>query len=149
MLDVPILELAVKGVKVQERGNVCVRRRAVVAFVEVVGQDLPVVVSIQLVGVVQIVIVKVDLVVPRLHVDIVKVLLPGHLGSLLGVHVDPDEAVLVDFCVDAKQAILLLIKLTQSLVARGFGQVAVEAVRPSVVSKKQKTSGLDDIQPEL
>lgn len=45
MLDVTVFEIAVEGVEVEEFGDIRMRCRAVVAFVEIIGQNLPVVVS--------------------------------------------------------------------------------------------------------
>jgi hypothetical protein len=125
VLDVAALEIAVKRVEVEKGRNVRVRRGAVVALVEVVRQGLPVVLAVELVGVVQLVVAKVHLAVPLLHVDVLEVLVPAHLGLFLGVHVDPDEAVLVNLGVDPEQPVLILFRLVHVLEAGGLGELAV------------------------
>ena len=60
VLDVAVLEVAVEGFEVEECGDVGVGGRAVVALVEVVGEDLPVVGAVDFVGVIEDIVVEVD-----------------------------------------------------------------------------------------
>ena len=60
MLDVAVFKVAVEGFEVEEGGDVRVGRGAVVAFVEVVREDLPVVGAVDFVRVVEDVVVEVD-----------------------------------------------------------------------------------------
>lgn len=91
----------VVGLKVdQASGQIWVCSCAVVALVEVVGQNFPVERANKVPGVVKDVVVKVELLESRLFVDMVKAVLPCDLRLLLGVHVDPNEAVLVEACVN-------------------------------------------------
>ena len=134
VLHVSVLHRDVCALGAQEVWHIRVRRRAVVAFVEVVAGDLPVVLAIELVAMVELILVEVELLEALLLVDGVKLLLPRHLGFLVAVHVDPDEAVDVDVDVDGEEAVDGLVEAVEFLVLRSFSQFAVEAVRPAVVS---------------
>ena len=69
-------------------------------------------------------------------IDIAEVLLERDLRILLRDQVDPDEAITIDLGVAAIEAVLILVKV-HSLVPWGLCQLAVETVRPSVVSAGQ------------
>lgn len=137
MLDMPVFDVAVERVEVDEVRDVGVCRRAVVAFVEVISQDLPVVVPVQLVRMVEVVYVKVVRLVPFLLVNVLEVLLPWDLGSFLCVHVHPDKAVDIDLDVDPEQPVLILVEPIQILVPGSLGQLPVKPVGPPVVSTRQ------------
>lgn len=76
VLDMPVFGVAVERVKIEKFRNIRVCRRAVVTFIEVVRQNLPVVVTLQLIGMVKIVVVKVIGFVPLLLVNILEVFVP-------------------------------------------------------------------------
>jgi len=69
---------------------------AVIAFVVVVGKDLPVVVTLHLPGMVELVVGEVELLVSFLLVDTIEVVFPGDLRLGAAVEVDPDEVVDID-----------------------------------------------------
>lgn len=52
VLDVAVLQIAIEGFKIEKRRNIGMGRGAVVTLVEIVGQNLPVVCAVYLVGVV-------------------------------------------------------------------------------------------------
>lgn len=95
MLDVAVLGLDVVGVEVGNGGNIGVSHLAVVALVVVVGQDLPVEVALLIPAVVEEVVLEIVVDESGLLVDTVEVILPGDLGGLSSIQVDPDEPVTV------------------------------------------------------
>lgn len=137
VLDVAVFEIGVESFEIDEVRDVRVGGGTMVTFVKVVGEDLPVEITFDLVGVVELVIVEIKLAVPFLLVDVVEMFFPGYFWGLFGVHVDPDEAVDVDFDVDAKETVLLLLIPLQVLIARSFGEFSIQAVRPAVVSASE------------
>lgn len=103
VLDVVALRVAVDvvGLEVDETScEIGVGSCAVVALVEIVREDLPVKRTDKVPGVVELVVIEVELVKPVLLVDVIKSVLPRYLGLLVGVHIDPDESVSVDAHVD-------------------------------------------------
>ena len=56
---------------------------------------------------------------------------PAHARRLRGFKVDPDEAAVVDVHMDREEAVLGLVKPFDLLEAWGFGQAAVQAIRPT------------------
>lgn len=60
VLDVAVLQRTIEALEIQKRGNVGMGGRAVVAFVEVVGENFPVVGSIELVFVIEDVFREID-----------------------------------------------------------------------------------------
>lgn len=134
MLDMAILEIGVEGLEIDKVRDIGVGGRTVVALIEVIRKDLPVEIAIDLVGMVELVIVKVEFAVSLLLVDVVKMLFPRHFGSLFGVHVDPDEAIGIDLDVDAEQTVLLLLVAFQILVSWSLGELSVQSIRPAVIS---------------
>lgn len=99
VLNVVALGVAVDivGLEVDEAGSeIGVGGGAVVALIEVICEDLPIEGSDEVPGVVELVVIKVELVEAGLLVDVVKSVLPCYLGLLVGVHVDPDETVAIN-----------------------------------------------------
>ena len=137
MDDTAVLGVDRVGRQVRDGGDVRVRRRAVVALVVVIRQDLPVEVATLLPGVVEHVVVPVDIVHARLLVDPLEVVLPRDLGLLLSVQVHPDEPVAVDVHVDRQQTILALVEPVKVLVPRRLGELAVQPVAPAVVLARE------------
>lgn len=119
MLDVAVLGLDVVGVQIGDGGDIRVRVLAMVALVVVVGQNLPVEVALLLPRVVEVVVVEVVVVEAGLLVDAVKVILPGYLGGLFGVEVDPDEAVTIDVHMDGGKVLVVKVGLDFALVVLG------------------------------
>ncbi|KAI6765722.1 hypothetical protein HG530_006792 [Fusarium avenaceum] len=110
VLDVRLLCLDPVGVEVGNGGDIRVSNLAVVALVVVVGEDLPVVVTLHLPDVVEVVVVKVVVREALVGIEIVKVILPGDLRDLGTVHVDPDEATGINLDVNGKKTVLGLVK---------------------------------------
>ena len=77
-----------------------------IALIEIIRQDLPIVFAFHGVGVIEDIILKVETIVSFLLVDILKMLFPRHFRSFFGVQVDVDETVNVSAYVNWKQAIL-------------------------------------------
>ena len=103
MLNVAVLGLDVVGVEIGNCGDVGVSDQAVVALVVVVGQDLPVEVAIHVPSVVEVVVLEVVVLESGLLIDALKVVLPGHLGGLLVIQVDPDKAIAVEVDMDGEE----------------------------------------------
>lgn len=115
VLDVLLLSLDPVRVEVGNGGDVRVSDLAVVTLVVVVGEDLPVVVTLHLPDVVEVVVVKVVVREALVGVKVVKVILPGDLGNLGAVHVDPDEATSINLDVDGEKTVLLLVKASAGI----------------------------------
>lgn len=96
VLDVAVLGLDVIGVEIGDCGDVGVGNKAVVALVVVVGENLPVEVSLHVPGVVEVVLIEVVELESGLLVDTFEVVLPGDLWCFTSVHVDPHKAIEVD-----------------------------------------------------
>ena len=82
----------------------------------------------------QYVVIEVDRLEPFLSVYVRKVFLPRNLWSLTGVQVNPYKAVHIDVNMNWEEAILRPIETIQLLIARGFGKLTVQAVRPTMIS---------------
>lgn len=134
VLDVSIFEIAVERLKVEEFRNIGVCRRAVVALVEIISQNLPVIFAFERISVVKIVVVEVVGFVAFLLVDVPEMFLPRHFWDFIRIHIDPDKAINVDLEVDSEKTVLLLVEVAQLLVFRSFGKFAIQSVRPAVVS---------------
>lgn len=134
MLYMAILEIRIESLKIDKVRDIRVSSGTMVAFIEVVCENLPVEISFQLVRVVELVIVKVDVLIPFLLVDVGKVFFPRDFGYFFCIHVYPDEAVDIDFNVNAKEAVLLFLIAFEILIAWCLGKVAIETVRPAVIS---------------
>lgn len=127
--------LDIVGLEISHRRNVWVSRLAVVAFVVVIGQDLPVVRTLHLPAVIKDVVFKVEFTVLLLLIGTKEVIFPLDLRHGFGIKVDPNETIAVDVHVDGKQAVLGLIKARELLITRCLGQIATQAVRPAVISR--------------
>lgn len=127
--------LDIVGLKISHRRNVWVSRLAVVAFVVVVGQDLPVVRTVHLPAVIKDVVVKVEFTVLFLLIGTEEVVFPLDLGNGFGIEVDPNETIAVNVYMNGKQAILGLVKACELLISWCLGQVPTQTVRPAMVSK--------------
>lgn len=92
--------LDIVGLEVSHCRNVWVGRLAVVAFVVVIGQDLPVVRTIHLPGVVKDIVVKVEFTVLLLLIGTEEVILPLDFGDGFGIKVDPNETIAVNVNMD-------------------------------------------------
>lgn len=79
MFDPRTLDFDIVGLQVRNGGNIRVRRFAVVAFVVIVGCDLPVVICIDLPGMIELVILEIEIREPLLGVDPREVVFPGNL----------------------------------------------------------------------
>jgi hypothetical protein len=80
------------------------------------------------------VIIKVEVFVLLLGIGSLEIILPGNLGCVFGVKVDPDEAIVVNVCVNTEQPVLGLVETLKLLVARSLCEVPAETIRPAVVS---------------
>lgn len=110
---------------------------AVVAFVEVVGKDLPVEVAFHGVRVIEVIIVKIELLESLLLVGTFELLVPRYLRNFVRVHVDVNEAVGVNVNVDWEEAVFGLVEAFKILVARGLRQLAIQTIRPSMVFARE------------
>lgn len=132
--DVASPRLDIVRLEVSHRRNVGMGGLAVVALVVIVGQYLPVVVTVHLPGVVKDIVIEVELFVLLLGISASEVILPCHLWRVFGVKVDPDEAIVVNVGVNAEQPVLGFVKTLKLLVTRSLRQVPAETVRPAMVS---------------
>lgn len=96
MDDLSVLGRHGVGLKVGQGANIWMRRGTVVALVVVVREYLPIVVALHLPEMIEDVVVEAELAVAFLSVDAIELLLPVKLRLLLSIHIDPDEAILVD-----------------------------------------------------
>ena len=133
MLNVGVLGFNIIGVKIGNAWDVRVRNPAMVTLVEVVGQNLPVVLSVHFPAVVEHVFIEVVVLEPGLLVDTSEVLVPGNLRLFSGVHVDKNKAILVDMDMDGEQVVLGLVEAIEVLVTRSLCEIAVQAIGPSVI----------------
>ena len=108
-------------------------RLAVVAFVIVVGYNLPVASSVHFPGVVEFKVIPVDPVVPWKLVNALKIIRPGNLWLGFAIQADPDKTVLVNVGVYREETILAFVEMGQVLITRGFGKLAVETIGPAVI----------------
>lgn len=102
MLNMAVLCLDIVGVEVGDFGDIRVGDLTVVALIIIVGQNLPVEVALHIPGVVECIILEVVVVEPGLLIDTIKVVLPGDLGNLASVQVDPDETISVNVHMDRR-----------------------------------------------
>lgn len=135
------LDVDTVGREVCDGGDVRMGGLAMIALVVVVSCYLPVVGGVDLPDVIEFVLVPLELSKPFLGVGTTEVFLPRYLGLLLAVEVDPDEAVDVNVDVDWEETVLGLVKARDVLVPGGFGELAVQSVRPSVVSAGEDLGG--------
>jgi hypothetical protein len=91
VLHVALLEFYVVAVDCEERWDVGVGSLAVVALVEVVRCDFPVVVCIKLICVIELILIEVELLKSFLFVRACKGVVPWNFGRLFGIKIDPDE----------------------------------------------------------
>lgn len=122
VLDVTGLGFHIVGVKISNCGNIGVGDEAVVALVVVVGQNLPVELSILIPRVVKDVIFEVIIVESGLLIDTIKVVLPGNLGGLASIQVDPDKTVPVNVDMD-RECVTLMKSIDASLVVLGDDEI--------------------------
>jgi hypothetical protein len=85
MLYMAIFQIAVERFQVDEVGDVGMRSGTVIALVEIIGQDFPVVISLELVCVVEYVLVEVEAGVTVLLVYTGEVFFPGDFGGFLAL----------------------------------------------------------------
>lgn len=128
VLNVSVLGFDVVGVQISDGWNVGVRNLAVVAFVVVIGQNLPVEVTLHVPSVIEVVVVEIVVVETRLLVNTVKVVLPGNLGGLLGIKIDPDKAITIDMHMDGCQLIVVKVSLDFSLVILGDNELVAGSI---------------------
>lgn len=133
VLDVLSLGPDKVRVEIGNLGNIGMGTLAVVALVVVVCENLPVVVTLHLPGVVKLIVLKVVLLEAGLRVDALKVFVPRNLGRIFAIKVDPDEALVVNVDVDREKTVLGNVKITDVLEARRIGEVAVEIIGPAVL----------------
>lgn len=107
MLNMAVLCLDIVGVEVGDFGDVRVGDLAVVALIIIVGQDLPVEVALHIPGVVECIILEVVVVESGLLIDTGKVVLPGNLGNIASVQVDPDKTIPVNVHMDRRGEIVV------------------------------------------
>lgn len=133
VLDESGLGLNVVGFEIGQGGYIRVCRFTVVAFVVVVGRNLPVICSVNRPSMVEFIVVHIVSFKSLLHIGTVEVGSPRYLWLLLTVQVDPNESFVIDVDMDREETVLALIKPIQVLVSRGFGKFAIKSIRPAVV----------------
>ena len=77
----------------------------ILTFIIIVSGNLPVVVGVQLPGMIILIVFKVVYVEPLLLVDLVKVVFPCNFWHLVCIQVDPDESIDIKMNMDGKKAI--------------------------------------------
>lgn len=132
MLDPLLVGIALHLSKVCKRRQVRMRCGAVVALVEVIGQDLPVVVTLHAVLMIQLIVLKVGVCKSVLLINGVEVLGP-RLRVIRAVEVDPDEAIAIKLEMDLEKTVLALVETFENVVVGRLGKVAAQTVRPTVV----------------
>ena len=129
VLDMPALECTVKRFEVQESWDVRVRCRAMIAFIEVVCCDFPVVVAFELIRMVEHIVVKVQSFVTGLDVYVSEILFPCNLGYDLCVHVDPEEPISIDLFMYEMESVCRFSRLEMQI-SRSIPQVSVQSICP-------------------
>lgn len=132
VLDPFLVGITLHLSKVGKSGQIRMRRGTVIALIEVVCENLPVVVSLHAVLVVENIVLKLDLVQSLLLVDAVEMLLP-RLWVVGAVEVDPDEAIGIDLEVNLEETVLALVESIKHIVVGGLGEVATQTIRPAVI----------------
>lgn len=148
MLNVSILEITIEALQIEERRDVWVGHGAMVALIEVVRQDLPIVVAyeqgkstfwsmirklgiftIKFVSMIELIITEVNarLNVSLLDIHILKVLLEWHFRHLLRIHVHLNESIAVNAGMNQEKTVLVLLKI-ELLIARRFCELAIQAI---------------------
>lgn len=107
-------------------------RGAVIAFVKVVGQNLPVVLALHAVFLVESVVIPVDLLKTFLLINTLEVASP-RFRVLRAVEVDPDKAIRIDLEMDLEKAVLALVEVLELVVVGCLGEVATQSIRPTMV----------------
>lgn len=138
--DISSPRLDIIGFEVSHRRNVGVSSLAVVTLVVVVGQNLPIVVSVHLPSVVEDVVIEVEVLILLLGISAGEVVFPRYLWCVFGVKVDPNEAVVVNVLVNTEQPVLGLVETLKLLVARSLCEVPTETVGPAMVSVRDYVS---------
>lgn len=128
VLNVAVLGLDVVGVQIGNGRNIRMGNLAVVALIVVVGQNLPVEVTLHVPSVIEVVVVEVVMVEAGLLVDTVKVVLPGNLGGLFGIKVDPDEVVPIDVYMDGGEIVVVKVRLDVSLLVLGDDELVPSSI---------------------
>lgn len=100
VLNVAILSVHIVGVEVGDGWDVGMGDPAVVTLIVVIGKNLPVEIALHVPGMIKDIVFKVVVIKARLFVNPVKVILPGHLGHVSSIQIDPNEAVSVDMEMD-------------------------------------------------
>jgi hypothetical protein len=103
-----------------------------VAFVEVVGKNLPVVCTLHTILVIQSIILKVDILQSLLLINPIKVACP-RLRVLRAIQVDPDKAICINLEMNLEQTVLALVESLQLVIVRRLGKIATQAIGPTVV----------------
>lgn len=134
MSDPSVVSDNVVSLDIGQGGDIWVRSRTMVAFIEVFCESLPVVRPFHCVFAVKDIVVKIVLLVSFLNVNTCKIIFPGHFRYVFAVEVDPDESNCVDVDVDTKQAIDTLIEAGELIIFRSLGQLPIKTVGPSMVS---------------
>lgn len=154
VLDVASFALAIVAVDGEESWNIRMCGLAMVAFVEVVGCNLPVVIAMKFwrlvsqthverwslvfmmltVDMIELVVVEIELLESLLVINVGKVFLPRHFGLLASVHVHPYEALGIDMGVDWKEIVLVFVEALEVLIVRRLGELAVQTIRPAMIS---------------
>lgn len=154
MLNVAVLGLDIVGVEVGNCGDIGVGDLAVVALIIVVGQNLPVKLALLIPGVVKDVILKVVVVKSGLLIDTVKVVLPGNLGVLASIQVDPDKTISVNMHMDRGEIVVeesidasLLVLDYDEIVASDFILNPVTSVGNTVLMGSEKPFPGEDRSP--
>ena len=137
VLNMSAFEIAVERIQVEEFWNISMCCRAVVAFIKIIGQNLPVIVTLKGITVVEIVVLEDVGLIPFLLVDILEMFLPRHFWDFIRIHVYPDKAIDVDLKVDSEKTVLLFVEVAQLLVVCSFGEFAIQPVGPAVVSASE------------
>jgi hypothetical protein len=98
-----------------------------------VGKSLPVKAAGILLDMIKRVILKIERAVAGCSVAFI----PGDFRLGLGIHVDPDKALLIDVSVKREQAVLGSVKTRKILVQRSLGKLSVHTIGPAVVLARQ------------
>lgn len=102
-----------------------------VAFIVVVSQCLPIVITAHLPYVVKAIVFEIEVFEPGLHVNTLKIIVPFDLFVYIEVY--PYKAYGVNMNVDWKKTILQSVEALYLFVSRCFSQLAVQSIGPAMV----------------
>lgn len=105
---------------------------AMVAFIVVVRECFPVIVTVHVPCMVKFVLAEVEFLESLLFVDTFEIFFPGDWIRRI-VEIDPYEAQCINMHMCREQALAFFLEPRDIVELRGFGQFSVEAVRPPMV----------------